>query len=164
MLHRVYILLLGMLFTPQIFAQKDSLSTQIMAAYEVNYFGKNSLIHGRFVLKNHVLETGLNYNFSDGFSTNPVLGVGLYYGYQVISSDKWKAELGAEYRRQKPLTIVNIQTWCYTSTIQYIITNKVSTLTRLGYGVATERSASAGSFDQFNNITGSLSLGCVYHL
>ena len=53
---------------------------------EINYFGKNGFLHGRFVKKNHVMEAGINYNFSDGFSDNPVLGVGVYYGYQISTS------------------------------------------------------------------------------
>jgi hypothetical protein len=145
-------------------AQDQPFQKQILAGYEINYFGKNSFVHGRFLKNNHIIETGINYNFSDGFSDDPVIGIGLYYGYQVITSKKWKTFLGAEYRRQKPLKIVNIQTLCYTTSVQYNYKPNWSLLSRIGYGVATERSASDGSFDQFNNLTGSISLSCVYHL
>ncbi len=145
-------------------AQNKDVVSQLSTGYEINYFGKNGFLHGRFVKKNHVMEAGINYNFSDGFSDNPVLGVGVYYGYQISTSKKWSAALGLDYRRQKPLKIVNIQTWCYTTSIEYIHSKYWSLLSRIGYGVATERSASAGSFDQFNNLTGSLSISCVYHL
>ena len=145
-------------------AQSKPFNKQILAGYEINYFGKNSFIHSRLLKNNHIIEMGINYNFSDGFSDNPVIGVGVYYGYQIISSKKWETSLGAEYRRQKPLKFVNIQTWCYTTSVQYNFKPKWSLLSRIGYGVATERSASDGSFDQFNNLTGSISLSCVYHL
>lgn len=145
-------------------AQDKHINRQLITGYEVNYFGKNGFVHGRFLKNNHILETGINYNFSDGFSDDPVIGIGIYYGYQIITSKKWQTALGAEYRRQKPLKIVNIQTWCYTTSVQYNYNSHWSLLSRVGYGVATERSASAGSFDQFNNLTGSVSLSCVYQL
>lgn len=143
-------------------AQNEDLTYQLMTGYEINYFGKNGFVHGRLIKNNQIIETGINYNFSDGFSDNPVLGIGAYYGYQIMSTEKWKTALGAEYRRQKPLKIVNIQTWCYSTSITYKYNEQWSLLSRIGYGVATERSASAGSFDQFNNLTGSLSISCVY--
>jgi hypothetical protein len=145
-------------------AQNKDLVSQLLTGYEINYFGKNVFVHGRFVKKNHVMEAGINYNFSDGFSDNPVLGVGVYYGYQISTSKKWSTALGIDYRRQKPLKIVNIQNWCYSTSVEYSHNKNWSLLSRIGYGVAIERSASAGSFDQFNNLTGSLSISCVYHL
>jgi len=153
--------ILGVLSYP-ICAQNGKPSFSILGGYEINYFGKNGLIHPRFEHKNNILEFGTNYNFSDGFSNNPVLGIGIYYGYKLAEKNKWSAELGIEYRRQKPLRIVNIQTICYTSSMVYSINENWRAISRIGYGVATERSASAGSFDQFNNITGSVSILCAY--
>lgn len=143
-------------------AQNEELTYQLMTGYEINYFGKNGFINGRIIKNNHIIETGINYNFSDGFSDNPVLGIAAYYGYQIMSIKKWKTVLGADYRRQKPLKIVNIQTWCYSTSIIYEYNEQWSLLSRIGYGVAIERSASAGSFDQFNNLTGSILISCVY--
>ena len=145
-------------------AQNEEVVSQLSTGYEINYFGINGFMHGRFIKKNHVMEAGINYNFSDGFSDNPVLGVGIYYGYQISTLKKWSTAIGLDYRRQKPLKIVNIQTWCYTTSVEYSHNKNWSLLSRIGYGVATERSASDGSFNQFNNLTGSLFLSCVYHL
>ena len=48
-------------------AQSKPFNKQILAGYEINYFGKNSFIHSRLLKNNHIIEMGINYNFSDGF-------------------------------------------------------------------------------------------------
>lgn len=135
------------------------------SGYEANYSGNNVFIHTRIITgENHVLEGGLNYNLSDGFSLNPVIGVGISYSYKILSRAKWASTIGVEYRRQKPLKIVNVQTLCYTSGLQYRINDKLKVQTKIGYGLAAERNASAGNFSQFNNISGLFSFGCGYSL
>jgi len=144
---------------------QNSREWSIWTGYETNYSGNNMFLHTRVIVKEkHIVEGGLNYNLSDGYSSNPVIGVGLAYGYNIISSTKWVSTIGVEYRRQKPIPIVNVQTICYTSSLQYNIDSKFSMQTKIGYGLAAERNASAGNFSQFNNITGLFSLGCGYSL
>ena len=136
-----------------------------LAAYEVNYMGVNGIMHGVYSPNNkHDIEAGLSYNFSDGFSFNPVFGVGVSYNYNFINAEKWKSSVGADYRRQKPLSITNIQVLSYTTRAVYKVTSRYDAFIRLGYGVAMERSRSRGAFVQSNNITGSLSIGCVFRL
>ena len=137
----------------------------LLTAYEVNYTGNNAVLHAVYKPhKKQTIEVGLNYNFSDGFAANPVVGMGISYGYSVLQTANWEATIGADYRRQKPLAIVNIQTITYTTKVAYTINQRWSAFTRIGYGLAAERARSAGPFTQSNNITGSLSLGCVFHL
>jgi hypothetical protein len=137
----------------------------IHPAFEVNYTGYNSFVNLAYTAKeNHVLEAGVSYNMSDGFTTNPTLGLNISYRYKILNSDRWSAAIGADYRRQKPLAIVNIQTLCYTTNMTFRATKSISIHTRLGYGVAAERARSAGSFSQSNNITGLCQIGCGYHL
>jgi len=137
----------------------------LLAAFEVNYTGNNSVLHALYSpVDRHSIEAGLNYNFSDGFSANPVLGFGVSYGYSIVKGKNWQAAIGMDYRRQKPLSIVNIQVLTYTTKASYQITDRLSAYSRLGYGLAVERARSAGAFSQSNNITGSFSLGCVFGL
>lgn len=137
----------------------------IHPAFEVNYSGYNSLINIAYTAKEkHVLEAGASYNMSDGFTANPTIGLNISYRYKILASDSWSAAMGIDYRRQKPLAIVNIQTLCYTTNVVYKATKSISIHTRLGYGVAAERARSAGSFTQSNNITGLFQIGCGYHL
>ncbi|HBN02687.1 MAG TPA: hypothetical protein DD396_01440 [Bacteroidetes bacterium] len=136
----------------------------ILTSYEANYTGTNAIIHGLYIKNHHQLEAGLNYNFSDGFSNNPVIGIGLAYGFEILTNDKWSITSGINYRRQKPLAIVNIQILTYTQGLAYKLNPKLAITSRLGYGVAVERAASAGNFSQNNNITGSFTLGCVFFL
>jgi hypothetical protein len=143
-------------------AQSESSEWKLQAGYEVNYTGHNAVLHAEYTLSKHRIGGGINYNFSDGFASNPVLGVGLSYGYVVLQSEKWQASLGIDYRRQKPLEIVNIQTLVLANSIEYKFTEHIGALSRIGYGVALERAASAGSFAQLNNISGLFLLGCVY--
>jgi long-subunit fatty acid transport protein len=134
-------------------------------ALEVNYTGYNSLINLAYTVKEkHVLEAGASYNMSDGFTANPTIGINISYRYKILASDRWSAAMGIDYRRQKPLDIVNIQMLCYTLNMTYRATKSISIHTRLGYGVAAERARSAGSFTQSNNITGLFQIGCGYHL
>ena len=143
-------------------AQSKSSSWKLQAGYEVNYTGHNAVLHAEYALNKHRIGGGVSYNFSDGFATNPLVGVGLSYGYVVLLSEKWQASLGIDYRRQKPLEIVNIQTLVLANSIEYKFTEHIGALSRIGYGVALERAASAGSFAQLNNISGLFLLGCVY--
>ncbi len=137
----------------------------ILSGHEVNYTGNNAVLHALYeVNRRHTIEAGLNYNFSDGFAANPVIGLGVSYGYTIAARDKWNAAVGIDYRRQKPLSIVNIQTITYATKAKYNITDKWSAYSRVGYGVALERARSSGNFTQSNNISGSFSLGCVFHL
>jgi len=62
------------------------------------------------------------------------------------------------------LAIVNIQILTYTQGLVYNLNPKLAVTSRLGYGVAVERAASAGNFSQNNNVTGSFALGCVIYL
>ena len=143
-------------------AQSESSEWKLQAGYEVNYTGHNAVLHAEYALSKHRIGGGINYNFSDGFASNPVVGVGLSYGYVVLQNKKWQASLGIDYRRQKPLEIVNIQTLVLANSIEYKFTEHIGALSRIGYGVALERAASAGSFAQLNNISGLFLLGCVY--
>lgn len=137
----------------------------LLTAYEVNYTGNNAVLHAVYKPhKKQTIEVGLNYNFSDGFAANPVVGLGISYSYSVLQTANWEATIGVDYRRQKPIAIVNIQTITYTTQIAYTINKRWSAFSRIGYGLAAERARSAGPFTQSNNITGSLSLGCVFHL
>ena len=137
-------------------------SWSIMSGYEVNYTGNNGLLHGVYSFNKHNVDAGLNYNFSDGFTANPIIGIGIGYKYSVINNYKWTAAIGADYRRQKPLEIVNIQLLNYTTSVTYQWGKHFHINSKLGYGIAAERAASAGSFAQSNNISGSFFLGCVY--
>jgi long-subunit fatty acid transport protein len=145
-------------------AQESTKKWAMMGAYEVNYTGRNAILHAQYHINNHELEAGVNYNFSDGFSNNPVVGVGLSYSYVVLHNEHWSLAAGLHYRRQKPLAIVNIQTITYTNGLTYHWKPKIAFTARLGYGVVAERAASAGNFSQNNNLTGSFTLGCVYRL
>ena len=55
-------------------------------------------------------------------------------------------------------------TTAYTQGLVYNLNPKLAVTSRLGYGVAVERAASAGNFSQNNNVTGSFALGCVIYL
>lgn len=144
--------------------KKDS-KWSLLSGYEATYTGNNVILHAACLFANsHELEAGLNYNFSDGFAANPVLGLGISYGYGILNTRNWKATVGADYRRQKPLDIVNIQTIMYTTKVQYNWQPRWGIYTRLGYGAAVERARSSGSFTQQNSISGSFSAGCVYRL
>jgi hypothetical protein len=145
-------------------AQEKPKKWAVLTAYEANYTGTNGIIHAQYTKNNNQLEAGLNYNFSDGFSTSPVLGIGLAYGFEILRNDKFSITSGINYRRQKPLAIVNIQILTYTQGLVYKLSPKIAVTSRLGYGVAAERAASAGNFSQNNNLTGSFTLGCVFHL
>ena len=134
----------------------------VLGAYETNYMGNNMIVHLNYTQDKHQIQVGPNYNLSDGFSNNPVVGIGISYFYKVLSSDKWEASIGVDYRRQKPIKIVNIQTILFANSVSYKVLPKLFLNTRLGYGVAAERAASQGSFTQSNNISGALSIGCVY--
>ncbi|MGB1039005.1 MAG: hypothetical protein ACPGYY_10195 [Bacteroidia bacterium] len=146
-------------------AQDVKSTWSISSGYETNYTGNNFSIHSNHILfDKHHLGYGVNYNTSDGFSFNPVLGLGLSYGYKVVESSNWSVLLGLEYRRQKPLKIVNIQLINYTTTVKYSLSEKWQLESKVGYGVAAERAASAGSFAQSNNISGMFYFGCGYRL
>ena len=114
--------------------------------------------------KGHVFDLGLLYNLSDGFTNRPVPGVRLFYGYQILKSERWDVVTGLSYVREKPLKIVNIQMLNYATSTSLKLNEKLSFRTQIGYGVALERAASAGAFSQSNNISGALSLGCAYKL
>jgi hypothetical protein len=144
--------------------QNNQQKWALLAAYEANYTGQNSILHALYSKQKHQLEAGINYNFSDGFAANPVIGLGFGYGYTILQDSHWTLRSGVGYRRQKPLTIVNIQILTYTQTMEYRLSKRLSAASKLSYGVAAERAASAGSFVQQNNITGSFTLGCVIHL
>lgn len=163
---RLFVILAFVLVYASSFAQYASPKKwSILTGYEVNYTGNNAVVHGVYLpAARHTIEVGLSYNFSDGFATRHVIGLGVSYGYTIAEQGKWIAAIGVDYRRQKPLAIVNIQTITYTTRAQYQLNEKWSAYSRLGYGVAAERARSAGSFTQSNNITGSLSIGCVYQL
>lgn len=146
-------------------AEEVKKNWSISLGYEANYTGNNFGIHSNHVVYDkHHLGYGLNYNASDGFSFNPVLGLGLSYGYNVVQSEKWTALVGLEYRRQKPLKIVNIQLINYTTSLQYNVNRRLMLESKVGFGVAAERAASAGSFAQTNNVSGLFYLGCGYRL
>ena len=145
-------------------AQDKPKKLAVVTAYEASYTGTNGIIHAQYTKKQHQFEAGLNYNFSDGFSNNPVLGIGMAYGLEILTNDKWSVTAGINYRRQKPLAIVNIQILTYTQGLVYNLNPKLAVTSRLGYGVAVERAASAGNFSQNNNVTGSFALGCVIYL
>jgi hypothetical protein len=136
----------------------------LMMGFESNYTGNNALLHGSYLFQRSEIDAGLNYNLSDGFSANPVLGFGLGYQYKVVYNRKWSASIGLDYRRQKPLKIVNIQLLNYTTGVTYKFGEHFNIKSKLGYGLAAERAASAGSFAQSNTISGSFYLGCVYRL
>jgi hypothetical protein len=159
---RIYTLGIALVIALAGVAQGESSSWKLQAGYEVNYTGNNAVLHAEYAISNHRIGGGLNYNFSDGFTYNPVVGVGLSYGYVVLQNEKWQASLGIDYRRQKPLKIVNIQTLVLANSIEYKFTEHIGALSRIGYGVAVERAASAGSFAQLNNISGLFLVGCVY--
>ena len=139
-------------------------SWSVLTAYEANYTGTNGIVHVQYTRSIHQFEAGLNYNISDGFSDNQVLGIGLAYGFKIVNSEKWNVTSGINYRRQKPLAIVNIQILTYSQELAYKLNPKIALTSRLGYGVAAERAASAGNFSQNNNLTGSFTLGCVFQL
>jgi hypothetical protein len=160
--NRIFILCFTLVISLAGIAQSESSSWKLQAGYEVNYTGNNAVLHAEYALSKHRIGGGINYNFSDGFASNPVVGVGLSYGYVVLQSEKWQASLGIDYRRQKPLKIVNIQTLVLANSIEYKFTEHIGALSRIGYGVALERAASAGSFAQLNNISGLFLIGCVY--
>ncbi len=165
MLFRLFSILLLLNSTVASGQKKMPSKWSLLTAYEVNYTGNNAVLHT--VYKPHIkhtVEFGVNYNFSDGFAKNPLIGIGVSYGFSALQTASWDATLGMDYRRQKPLDIVNIQIITYTTKVAYIIGPKWSILTRLGYGLVLERARSAGPFTQSNNITGSSSLGCVFHL
>lgn len=146
-------------------AQETVSGWSIISGYEANYFGNNVNLQTRYTIKNkHLLDAGLAYNISDGFANNPVLGLDLDYAYKVVNENKLSSSLGISYRRQKPLEIVNIQLINLTHAIQYKFTKNFSVLSTMGYGVAVERSASSRQFSQFNSLSGSFSLRCVYQL
>lgn len=147
-------------FVPMKKPQKSKWSLQM--GFETNYTGNNGFLHAGYSIKKHKLEAGVNYNFSDGFAANPVLGIDLSYSYKVVESYRWSASIGLDYRRQKPLKIVNIQLLNYTTGVTYKWMPKLYLTSKLGYGLAAERAASAGSFAQSNNISGSFQFGCVY--
>lgn len=149
-----------------LYAQQDyHTKWSLLSGYEVNYMGNNAIVHAQYTTSTkHILEAGINYNFSDGFAENPVIGLGFAYGYKVLQNKRWNAVVGVDYRRQKPLAIVNVQTLLYTTSLSYQVYEKWSVYSRVGYGMAAERARSAGAFSQSNNITGSLSLGCVFQL
>lgn len=159
---RIYTLGITLLIALAGIAQSESSSWKLQAGYEVNYTGHNTVLHAEYAINNHRIGGGVNYNFSDGFASNPVVGVGLSYGYVVLQNEKWQASLGIDYRRQKPLEIVNIQTLVLANSLEYKFTEHIGALSRIGYGVAIERAASAGSFAQLNNISGLFLIGCVY--
>lgn len=163
---RIGSVFLVLLIYSSVFSQnKKPQKWSVLSGYEVTYTGNNAVLHAVYAPNaKHTLEAGFNYNFSDGFSANPVVGLGLSYGYTIINESKWKAAVGIDYRRQKPLAIVNIQSLMYTTRAQYNITDRWSVYSRLGYGLAAERARSAGSFSKSNNISGSFSLGCVFQL
>ncbi|MFT4598048.1 MAG: hypothetical protein ACJAR8_001568 [Bacteroidia bacterium] len=160
--NRIFILCFTLVISLAGIAQSESSSWKLQAGYEVNYTGQNAVLHAEYALSKHRIGGGINYNFSDGFASNPVVGVGLSYGYVVLQNKKWQASLGIDYRRQKPLEIVNIQSLVLANSIEYKFTEHIGALSRIGYGVALERAASAGSFVQLNNISGLFLLGCVY--
>lgn len=144
--------------------KKDS-KWSLLSGYEATYTGNNAVLHAAYISRdNHVLEAGLNYNFSDGFASNPVIGFGMSYGYNILNYSKWQTSIGADYRRQKPVDIVNIQTLMYTTKVQFNWHPRWSIYTRIGYGVAVERARSSGSFTQQNSVSGSFSTGCAYRL
>ncbi len=159
---RLFILSITLLIAQAGIAQSDSTSWKLHAGYEMNYTGNNTVLQAEYAINNHRIGGGVNYNFSDGFTFNPVVGFGLSYGYVVLQSEKWQASLGIDYRRQKPLKIVNVQTLVLANSIEYKFTEHIGALSRIGYGVAVERAASAGSFAQLNNISGLFLVGCVY--
>jgi len=160
----IVVLVLGVIGTAN--AQNEEVSKwSLLTAYEVCYSGNNALLHAVYKPgKKQTIEAGVNYNFSDGFVANPVVGIGISYGYSLLKNAHWEATIGVDYRRQKPLAIVNIQTIAYTNKVAYTIDHNWSVFTRLGYGVAVERARSAGPFTQGNNSTGSFSLGCVFQI
>jgi hypothetical protein len=160
--NRIFTLCFTLVITLAGIAQSESSSWKLQVGYEVNYTGHNAVLHAEYALSKHRIGGGINYNFSDGFASNPVVGVGLSYGYVVLQNEKWQASLGVDYRRQKPLEIVNIQTLVLANSIEYKFTEHIGALSRIGYGAALERAASAGSFAQLNNISGLFLIGCVY--
>ena len=89
-------------------AQDKPKKWAVVTAYEASYTGTNGIIHAQYTKKQHQFEAGLNYNFSDGFSNNPVFGIGMAYGLEILTNDKWSVTAGINYRRQKPLAIVKL--------------------------------------------------------
>lgn len=160
-----YALLLAYLglYTTAIAQNSEKKKWSVMAGYEVNFMGNNALIHLQHFRKEvHLLEGGVSYNLSDGFADRPVLGLDIGYGYRLLSKDKWSMYTGVDYRLQRPISILNIQTITYTQSIQYRPIARVQATARVGYGVATARARSAGTFTQTNSPTGSLLLSCGY--
>ena len=135
----------------------------VISGFEVNYTGNNTFLRIQHIgKKNHLLEAGVSYNVSDGFADRTVLGIDLGYGYRLLTKEKWSLFTGVDYRLQRPIKILNIQTLTYTNTLNYFLLPQVMASVRLGYGVATARARSAGVFTQTNSPTGSLMLSCGY--
>lgn len=149
----------------EVFSQKVQNSWIPTAGYEANYSGNNIFLRGLYITSTkHNLMVGLSYNYSDGFSNNPVVGIDLGYGYTVVENDNWQSTIGVDYRRQKPISNINVQTICLSQTLSFHIAENWIAQSKIGYGIAVERNASAGQFSQFNNLTGLFSLGCGYIL
>ena len=146
-------------------AQAPKADWSALVGCGISYTGYNVHAEARRVgQKGHVLDFGLLYNLSDGYTNRPVPGVRLFYGYQILKSERWDVVTGLSYVREKPLKIVNIQMLNYATSTSFNLNEKLTLRTQIGYGVALERAASAGAFSQSNNISGTLSLGCVYQL
>ena len=147
------------------YAQSPKADWSALVGYGLSYSGTNVHAEARRVgQKGHVFDLGLLYNLSDGFTNRPVPGVRLFYGYQILKSERWDVVTGLSYVREKPLKIVNIQMLNYATSTSLKLNEKLSFRTQIGYGVALERAASAGAFSQSNNISGALSLGCAYKI
>ncbi|NNJ54590.1 MAG: hypothetical protein HKP14_00580 [Bacteroidia bacterium] len=129
---------------------------------ETNYTGINALLNGVYEINNHTLELGINYNLVDGFSNSPVIGQNFSYSYTLAKRNKLSTFIGFEYRRQKPIKIVNVQLIMYSMGMEYKFTEHITAHSKVGYGVAAERALSSQSFSQSNILTGYFQLGCGY--
>ena len=141
-------------------AQDKSLG--LRGAIETNYTGINTALTGVYQFNNHAIELGVNYNLSDGFSNSPVIGQSVSYHYKVAERNNLSSSIGLEYRRQKPIKIVNIQLVMISMGMEYRFTDHILAHSKLGYGLASERALSAQSFSQSNILTGFIQLGCGY--
>ena len=135
----------------------------LRAALETNYTGINTSLNGVYKFNHHSLELGFSYNFSDGFSNNPVIGQNLSYHFTLAERNKMSSTIGLEYRRQKLIKIVNVQLIMISMGLEYQFTDHILAHSKLGYGIASERALSSQSFSQSNILTGFIQLGCGYH-
>jgi len=153
--------LMLLLFCKQSFAQKH-LDISVGTSLETNYTGYNISLNSTFVYSKNSIGLGVNYNLSDGFINNPVIGFEFDYKYKIVDNKKWSSWVGGDYFHQKPINNLNIDALFYTFTQKLNLLNNFFLVNHLGYGVAIESTKLSGRKVTSNSITGLFNVGCEY--